>query len=321
MINVDTDTLPIDVEEMRDWANGYKAMKGLSWTTFGTSVGIPGGTLQPFCKGNYLGDNDRIARELFKFRQGVQNREEHMDGIPVEPGYFETPTSTLIRELLAVASTGEITVGAFGPGLGKTKTAIDFLGRVSPAWMATMDEMTKKPAAMVRLVEQAIGLKTAKNWPSLISAEIIGFLRKRKATLIVDEANHLTLAALEQLRAWHDATGVGICLLGNEELIARIEVGRERDSFARLNGRIAQRVVQNMPVEGDVIAFCDAWRIFDPGIRRALMDVALKPASGALRECRQIITNASRLAAEDGGRLELAHVRWAIEKRAIRIIR
>lgn len=321
MINVDTDTLPIDVEEMRDWANGYKTMEGLGWEKFGSAVGIPGGTLQPFCKGNYAGNNERIARELFKFRQGVQNREEHLDGIPVEPGYFETPTSTLIRELLAVASTGEITVGAFGPGLGKTKTALDFLGRVSPAWIVTLDEMTRKPAALVRLVEQAIGLKTAKNWPSLISAEIIGFLRKRKATLIVDEANHATLAALEQLRAWHDATGVGICLLGNEELISRIEVGRERDAFSRLNSRISQRVVQNMPVEGDVTAFCDAWRIFDPGIRRALMDVALRPASGALRECRQIIVNASRLAAEDGGRLELAHVRWAIDKRAIRIIR
>ena len=321
MINVDTEALPIDVEEMRDWANGYKAMTDMSWARFGNSVGIPGGTLQPFCKGNYLGDNDRIARELFKYRQGIQNREEHMDGIPVEPGYFETPTSTLIRELLAVASTGEITVGAFGPGMGKTKTAVDFLGRVSPAWLVTLDEMTKKPTALVRVVEKAIGLRTAKNWPSFISAEIISFLRKRKATLIVDEANHATLASLELIRAWHDATGLGACLLGNEELISRIEVGRERDALSRLNSRIAQRVVQPQPVEGDVIAFCDAWKLFDPGIRQALMDVALRPASGALRECRQIIVNASRLAAEDGGRLELAHVRWAIDKRAIRIIR
>ena len=319
MINVDT--LPVEVEEMRDWANGYKAMENISWAKFGDLVGVPGGTLQPFCKGNYGGDNPRVAREIFKFRQGVQNRLDQMDGIPIEPGYFDTPTSLRIRELLAVASSGEITVGAFGPGLGKTRTAVDFLGRVSPAWMATMDEMTKKPGAMVRLVEEAIGLRSVRNWPSVISAEIVRFLRKRKATLIVDEANHLTLAALEQLRSWHDATGVGLCLLGNEELIARIEVGRERDQLSRLNSRIAQRVVQPQPVEGDVIAFCDAWKLFDPGIRQALMEVALKPASGALRECRQIVVNASRLAAEDGGRLELAHVRWAIERRAIRIIR
>lgn len=315
------DEIPVDVEEMRDWANGWRNQNNLSWSKFGEAVDIPGGTLQPFCKGNYAGDNDRIARAIYKFRQGVQNRENKMDGIPVDPGYFATPTSELIQELLAVAATGEMTLGSFGPGCGKTITARDFMGRVSPVWMITMDEVTKSTNSMIRLVEASIGLKSIRNWPSRISQEIITFLRKRRATLIIDEANHLTLAALEQLRAWHDATGVGICLLGNEELIARIEVGRERDAFARLNSRISQRVVQNMPLEGDIIAFCDAWQIFDPGIRKILTDVAMRPGSGALRECRQIINNASRLASEDGGRLELAHVKWAIEKRAIRIIR
>ncbi|SCW61553.1 hypothetical protein SAMN02927924_01674 [Sphingobium faniae] len=319
MIHVDE--LPVDIEEMREWANGYKAMENLSWNDLGAAMGIPGGTIQPFCKGNYGGKNDRIAREIFKFRQGVQNRREQTDGIPVEPGYFDTPTSLLIRELLAVASSGEITVGAFGPGMGKTKTAGDFLGRVSPCFMATIDEVSRDTNAMIRLVEEAIGLNCARSWPAAISVEIISFLRRRKATLIVDEANHLTFKALEQLRAWHDATGVGICLLGNEELIARIERGRERDAFARLNSRIAQRVVQPQPTEEDVLAFCDAWKLFDPGIRQTLIEVALRPGSGALRECRQIVVNASRIASEDGGRLQLAHVRWAIERRAIRIIR
>jgi DNA transposition AAA+ family ATPase len=319
MINVEA--LPVDVEEMRDWANGYKVMEALSWADLGKRMAIPGGTLQPFCKGNYAGDNDRIAREIFKFRQGVQSRAATLDGIPTDPGYFETPTSLRIRGLLAMASTGEITLAAMGAGLGKTRSAIHYAGCVTPVYMATMDEATKRTPAMVQSVEGAIGLHTGKSWTAMISAEIIRFLRNKRATLIVDEANHLEYAAFEQLRAWHDATGVGICLLGNEELLTRIESGRQRDAFARLNSRIFQRLVQNMPEEGDVVAFCDAWKIFDPGMRSLLTDVALRPGSGALRECRQIVRAACLLASEDGGKLEMAHMRWAVDNRARRIIR
>ncbi|EQB32020.1 AAA family ATPase [Sphingobium ummariense] len=319
MIHVET--LPVDVAAMRDWANGYKSMKKLSWREFGDLVGIPGGTLQPFCKGTYAGRNDDIAQTIFKFRQAEQSREEKLEGIPTDPGYFDTPTALRIQELLAIAATGRITAGGFSPGLGKTKTAEDFLGRVSPAYMITSDAVSAKMGPMIRQVEVAIGVGSPRNWPSIISAEIVRFLRKKRALLIVDEANHLTIEALEQLRAWSDSTGLGICLLGNVELIRRLTTGRERDALARLNSRISKRIVQDRPEEGDVTAFCDAWKLFDPGIRKLLMDVALMPGSGALREIRQIIENASMAASEDGGKLELAHVRWAVEDREIRVLR
>lgn len=319
MIHVDA--LPVDVEDMREWALGYKAMQTLSWADFGALVDIPGGTLQPFCKGNYAGRNEDIARRLFKFKQAEESRSQHKEGIPVEPDYFESPTSLRIRSILAEAASGNFTVGGLGAGMCKTKTAEDFLGRVSPAWMITLDELTRDVGPVVRLVEKAIGLRSPRNWASNVSQDIMEFLKKKRALLIVDEANHATRKTLEQLRRWHDYAGVGICLLGNEELVARIETGKERDAFGRLNSRISERLIQNMLEEEDVTCFCDAWNIFNPGIRSLLMDVALRPGSGGLRECRQIIKKASIIAAQDGGKLEMAHVRWAYERRAVRIIR
>ncbi|RSU57219.1 AAA family ATPase [Sphingobium yanoikuyae] len=319
MIHVDT--LPVDVADMIDWANGFKAMHGLSWEKFGELVDIKAGTLQPFCKGNYAGRNEDLARKIFKFKQAEESRTQHQAGIPVEPEFFECPTTLRVRAILAEAASGNMTAGGLGPGMCKTKTAQEFLGRVSPAWMITLDELTYDVGPVVRLVENAIGLKSNKNWASRVSADIIDFLRKKRALLIVDEANHASRKTLEQFRRWHDATGVGICLLGNEELITRLETGKERDAFGRLNSRISERLVQNMLEEDDIACFCDAWNIFNPGIRALLMDVALRPGSGGLRECRQIITKASVIATQDGGSLELAHVRWAYERRAIRIIR
>lgn len=318
---IQVDTPPVNVEDMRDWANGYREMHRLSWKEMGDLMNIPAGTIQPFCKGNYAGRNEDYARKILLFKQAEEGRANHKEGIPLNPGYFETPTSLRIRGLLAEASTGTITLGCFGPGLGKTVTAQDFLGRVSPAWMVTIDEVTSTTNAMIRAVEKGIGLNSRKNSSDAISGDIVDFLKKKRALLIIDEANHLERKALEQLRAWHDATKVGICLLGNEELIVRIEKGRERDAFARLNRRISERVVQNMPDEGDVIAFCDAWGLYDPGIRKLLTEVAMQAASGGLGECEQIITKASVIAQEDGGKLELAHVRWAKDRRVQRLLR
>lgn len=314
------DAIPVDVEAEREWANAYRSENGLSWSKFGEASGVPSGTLQPFCTGKYAGDNERIAREIARFRHGVAQRSEKRNGLPVDPGYFETPSSLLLWELLAVASSGEITLGAFAPGLGKTRTAEQFMSKVSPVYMLTLEDVTKDTKPMLRALAQAIGINIANLWPDQISAEIRRVLNKRKATIIVDEANHATMGTLEQLRQLNDKTGVGICLLGNEELLFRIEKNRNSQAYSRLNGRIYQRVVQNVPLEGDVTAFCAAWQLHDPKIIRALRDVALFPGSGGLRECRQIIVRASRLAAEDGGSLEYAHVRWAIEKRAVRNI-
>lgn len=319
MIHVDS--IPVDVEEMRDWANGYKATKQISWAAFGDLVDVPGGTLQPFCKGNYAGRNEPIAQKLFKFRQTERSRDDHRQGIPIDPGYIETPTSLRIRALIAEASTGTITVGGLSPGLGKTKTAEEALGRISPAWMVTLDEATVKPQQVIRALEKAIGLRCARNWPSYVFAEIISFLRKKRATLIIDEANHANFKSVELLRSLHDATDVGICLLGNEELISQIQTGKMRDAFGRLNSRISETVIQNTPEEEDVVCFLDAWKIGDPGIRKLLLDVAMRPGSGALREVRQIIKKASLFATDDDGQMQLAHVRWAIDRRAQRILR
>ena len=46
---------------------------------------------------------------------------------------------------------------------------------------------------------------------------IVQGLRGREGLLIIDEAQHLLLPALESLRSIHDATACGLVLMGNEK--------------------------------------------------------------------------------------------------------
>lgn len=315
------DNFPVDVEEIRTWLNDHKQEKGLSWSQIGAASGIPTGTLSPFGTNRYAGDNGRIAREVFRYRQMLQSQDARSEGVQRDPGYFDTPTSARLRALLVIAHMGRITVGATGPGTGKDMAMLEYKASASNVWTATMRPTTKTLNAMIGEVLRSVGGTPKGGWTRQLSQQVMTNISGRRGLLVINEANHLEWEALEEIRSWHDATGVGVCLLGNEELMMRIQGGPRRDAFARLNSRIAQSHIQNLPLADDVAAFCDAWGIADAGMRSLLTRIALTPGAGGLRECRQIVEGASMLAVDDGRALSLADLRYAQETRATRHIR
>lgn len=312
----------VDTEEMQDWVLAHKESSGWSWARLGEVIGVPGGTLQPFANKKYAGDTGRIAREIWKYRQTEQIGADRKVGIPTDPGFFSTPTAQRLESLMSVAQHfGRITVGATGPGTGKTKTMLNYRACNANVWTATMRESTSTLSQMQWEVAKAVGEPLKASYSAGASRTIMDKVRGRRGLIIIDEANCLETKAIEEIRAWNDDSRVGICLLGNEELLLRIEAGRRRDAFARLNSRIAQRFIQSLPEEADVVAFCDAWQIDEPAMRKLLTDVALNPASGGLRECEMLIESASMLAMLDERALTLSDLREARANRATRRLR
>lgn len=313
----------VDIEEMRLWAASYREQSDppLSWARFGEVCGIPSGTLGPWVQGKYQGDNQKYARLMLQFRQQVEAEQDLGQSLPTNPGYFETETSQAVERLLMIAHSGRITMGGLGPGTGKTFTASEYRQKSSNVWIATMKPSTKRLIQMMMEVHVAIGLEPRYMLAAEASRIVTQKIAKRKGLLVIDEANHLTIDAIEEIRSWHDETGVGVCLLGNQELIRRVESGRHKEQFARLNSRIAYKLEQDVPGEEDVRAFCDAWGISDHAIRGYLKRIALSPDAGGLRECKQLIEVGSMLAASDDRGLRLDDLREAQAGRASKWIR
>lgn len=316
--------VPVVIEDERDWANGYRESftPELSWQKFAMECGVAAGTLQPFCKGNYAGRNDLVAGKIFKFRQTIESRERQKNAIPVDPGYFETETSRRLHAQLEFAHLGRITVAATGPGTGKTKTMDNYAECASRVWRVTMMPSAAKLYAMIKQVQIALKMDVRHNDVSGASRAVMGHLEKRtNGLIVVDEAQHLGLEAFDELRTWHDLTGVGIAFLGNDTLLDRIESGRQSDAFARLNSRIGDKHIQQTPVIGDVSIFCDAWQIHDPAMRKFLQRIAMTRSAGGLRECRALIESAGILALADNRGLELADLQDANSTRATRWVK
>lgn len=315
------DDMPLDVLELREWANAHREANGYSWQEFAKLTGIKAGTLQPWCKNNYAATGEVQAKAIFRYRQTVVARNDRTTGMPKEPGYFETPTSRRIEEALIEAHMGDISVVATAPGTSKSTVAKQYAASNSNVWMATMRESTRSLNQMIWEVAKALGQPLKYQHSPGASRLIADMVRGRDGLIVIDEAGFLELRAFEELRAWHDETGVGICLLGNEELLTQIEGGRRRDQLARLNSRIGNRMIQQFVLPEDVACFCDAWGIADKAMREFLTRIATTPGSGGLRDCRKLVKKGRLLALVDDTDLTLAHLRDADAARATRRLR
>ncbi len=70
--------------------------------------------------------------------------------------------------------------------------------------------------------------------------EIVNKLKGSGRVVVIDEAQHLTVRALNHLRCIADESGVGICFIGNDEVYSKLK-GTGRADFAQLFSRIGMR--------------------------------------------------------------------------------
>ena len=69
----------------------------------------------------------------------------------------------------------------------------------------------------------------------------------------MDEAQHLTVRAIEHLRSISDEAGVGVCFVGNEQIYTKL-LGSHKADFAQLFSRIAikKMVTVNTNTKADI---------------------------------------------------------------------
>jgi DNA transposition AAA+ family ATPase len=148
--------------------------------------------------------------------------------------------------------------------------------------------------------------------PSRRSATLMERVRGSGGLLIVDEAQHLSSGALDQLRTIHDLTKIGVAVAGNSEVFARIDGDGRKGLFAQFRSRIGMRLTRGKPLAADVEAMLDASGVTGAGERRLLRVVANKP--GALRGVSKTLRVAHILAAGEGVPMTEAHLRAAAER-------
>jgi hypothetical protein len=213
-----------------------------------------------------------------------------------KPGdHVDTPTALdVIRGLNHARKHGDF-VCIFGPpGVGKTKTLNEYLieREQGDAWLATMSPSSSGLCQAIEVVAHAVGLKHASGGARRLKLAIEQRIAGRRGILIIDEAQHLSMAAVEELRAIHDTTGVGLALVGNEQSYTRFLGGSHAANYAQINSRIGLKLRLGKPTRQDVAVLAESYGVTGDDCLDVLVQVASRP--GALRSVAKMLDLVSK---------------------------
>lgn len=302
---------PIDEQEQRAWIEEHRSDTKLSWRQLASRLqGINHTSLSLWVKSNYNGPGARFAEAIYRYRQTLISQAALKSDRPEAPTFFETETSKDLCSLLNQAQGGRIVYAALGAGLGKTKAARHFQECNSNVFLVTVAPSTAGLFNLQKEVLFALGFKTARGSTQTLSRQIKDHVRNLpNALLILDEAQHLLVSSIEEVRSWHDETGMGIALFGNEQVQQTLDGGTRSAAFAQIFSRVGGCCVRSRPLAADVEALLEAWGVTEEKACAEVHRIAQLP--GALRSATFVLELAHMVAAYEKEDLQAKHVELA----------
>jgi DNA transposition AAA+ family ATPase len=293
-------TAPEDLrQQVRTLVDG-----GMSQADLARETGIKYGTFTLWFSGKYTGDNARLDEMVGRYLASREARATARRTLPAAPKWVDTPTSeTFIAALEYGQFACDIVAVSGAAGVGKTTACVRYQATHPNVWLMTAQPVTSTPNFAMR--ELARTMSITERSAGERAGLIISRVRDTGGLIIVDEAQHLSSAAIDQLRSVHDAAEIGLALVGNS--IVRERLGGSSPQLAQLHSRVGMRVKRDRPLNADIGALLQAWGIDGKNEQRLLMLIGKKP--GALRGLTKVLRVASMLAA--GAPIAEAHITTA----------
>ena len=236
--------------------------------------------ISQFLKGTYSGNNDEVAQAIEKY---LTVSKERLNSVQSSVFYESLLNTQEVLFACTYAHTkNDITLVSGDAGAGKT-TALEFYTQNNTGViMVTADSCTASATAVLTLIADSLGKRLSGNRAALMKG-LVTQLKNSNRLIIVDEADHLTLQALQAIRNLNDQAKVGVVLSGNEKIHRQMFTGQRGYEFDQIRTRIIVRkkVANYYTVE-------EMQNIF-PDLNQDCLSVMIKIACGeSLRTARKI---------------------------------
>lgn len=222
--------------------------KNVSQAKAAPMMGLSQTALSQYRNSKYdKGDIAETERKLEEFFRASEEQDASTEkALPYRPtqDYIPTSISEDVYKLIRYCQLEKGMVIVHGDaGIGKTKGAEKFV-RENPTASIYLQATPSIGilGSLLKMMARALKLPETRNKLDLTLA-IREKLEGTNKVIIIDEAQHLQLRALEEIRTWADPNpitgqqGVGIVLIGNTEVYTRM-VGKQEARFAQLFSRI-----------------------------------------------------------------------------------
>jgi len=302
-----------EMEQMRTEVLLIRDEEGLSWNDIKNESGIPVATMSTWTSGKYEGDNDNVAGRVKLWFDSRNEKAELVSSVQDDPKFQLTASAkTIINRLKFAQALGDFAVIGGVPGIGKTSSIIQYSATRPRVYVSTVSPASRGVQTMLIELLRDMGEKEPRGTPAALSQRVIEKLGTAGgALIIIDESHFLTEQSIEQLRSIHDKTGVGLALVGNEEIYTRLDGIGSKACFAQIASRIGIRHSQHKTLPEDVEILATAWGITDQASLSFLQKLAAKP--GGLRNVAKTVKLARITACGADEQVKFTHIKdaWA----------
>lgn len=273
-------------------------------------LGMSTSTLSELRSGKYEGRAENFIPRIRNWLDEQKEKAEVGTIVPEDPPHFWSETAMRVRQtLILLKHTRRMGMIYGGAGVGKTLTARAVQETHNEVFIATLKAIDSNARSTLQRIASEIGItgNNQEHYSRRIFQNICSRLTSN-SLLIVDEAQHTDIKAIDAIRAIHDDVGCGLVLIGNNPL-HRIVFGDASGQLAQLHSRIAICIQIDRPTDKDITELCHQWKVPPGKAADEIRVIAREP--GGLRSASNCIRNACMLAQKAAAELTEKDLRAA----------
>ncbi|MFV0399096.1 MAG: AAA family ATPase [Oscillospiraceae bacterium] len=227
----------VDVEGIRQQLADYMAATGKKQSKIAKELEISETTLSLFRNGTYTGNNEEIAAKLEQLLRIGNSRQL----LPQPPAFNpKLPvTRAIMNTVEHIHISKEIGLIYGRSGTSKTTTLKYYTSLNNSTVVYIQANITSKSVrGILKLILKTIG-KSVRGSSSDYSDYLVDYFLSTQKLLIIDEAQHLSIDALQAIRNINELAEVGIILAGNPSIYDNLN-GANEEVLDQLNSRIGR---------------------------------------------------------------------------------
>lgn len=238
----------MNVEKVRQNLSAFMSDTGTTQKQIADESGLSAAVISQFISNTYDGNNTRVSEIIYKY---LKLAKERLNVVHMENFYENLRNTQIVLGAARYAHRRcEMILVRGDAGAGKTTALRYYAENNAGVVFVTANSTVKSAVPILNKIALALGRQTNTNKQQLME-NLVGFLSNTKRLIIIDEADHLTLSALQAVRNLNDEAHVGIILSGNNKLYMQMVAGARGYEFDQIRTRIflKPQVINNYTTE------------------------------------------------------------------------
>lgn len=216
----------------------FLKVSGKSRRQAAKEIGLSTSVISQFLNNAYTGDNDETATVISQYLTVAKQRLNSNQTTPFIKTLWNTQQVLFACNYAHVES--DIVLVCGDAGAGKTTALKHYANENTSVIFVTANACATSSTAILKMICDELGIQAAGR-RTVLMKKLVAYLHSSNRLIIVDEADHLSLEALQAIRNLNDSANVGIVLAGNDKIYRQMYYGNRGFEFDQIRTRIVVR--------------------------------------------------------------------------------